>query len=176
VKEERLFARFVEEFEDQGGILLFPRGDSTMEEALSFMVREEGIKTYALSQKTPKVRAIDSALKALGLQKSRDYPSLDLGVTRAQGAGASTGTLVFVFQKGRDHLLTSLPRVHLAVLRMEDLREHVSQAAIPFLKESREGPPPYISLVTGPSRTGDIELTHVTGVHGPEKLYLVVVS
>ncbi len=174
MRKERLFARFVEEFQAQGGVLLFPWEEITMEDALSAMVQEEGIKTYAISQRTPRVKAIDSLLKRLGLEKSRDYPSLDLGITRAHGAGATTGTLVFAFRGGRDHLLTSLPRVHLAVLRMEDLKEHVSQAAIPHLKDP-QGSPPYLSMVTGPSRTGDIELTHVTGVHGPEKLYLVVV-
>jgi len=175
VKEEGLFSRFVEEFEAAGGRLLFPRDGVSLNQALSRMVEEEGIRSYAISQRTPRLRAIDALFKELGLEKSRDYPSLDMGVTRAHGAGATTGTLIFVFKGGRDHLLTSLPRVHLAVLRMEDLREHVSEAAIPFLRDP-EGPPPYISLVTGPSRTGDIELTHVTGVHGPEKLYLVVVS
>ncbi len=175
MREDRLFLRFVEEFEGAGGILLYPRGEVTLEEAIALMVEGEGIKSYAISQKTPRVKAIDSVLKDLGLEKSRDYPGLDLGVTRAHGAGALTGTLVFVFGEGRDHLLTSLPRVHLAVLRREDLCEHVSQAVIPHL-QGEGNPPPYISLVTGPSRTGDIELTHVTGVHGPEKLYLMVVS
>jgi len=175
VSNQDLFARFVEEFEAQGGVLLFPRDEEvTLEEALSRIVDREGIKTYAISQRTPRVRFIDGLLKRLGLEKSRDYPALDLGITRAHGAGATTGTLVFAFREGRDHLLTSLPRVHLAVLRMEDLREHVSQAALPHLRDP-QGPPPYLSLVTGPSRTGDIELTHVTGVHGPERLYLVVV-
>lgn len=175
MKEERLFARFVDEFQAQGGVLLFPKEGTTLEEVLGRMVEEEGIKTYAISRRTPRFKSMDALFKGLGLEKSRDYSSLDLGVTRAHGAGASTGTLVLVFREGRDHLLSSLPRVHMAVMRREDLREHISQVAIPYLRDP-QGPPPYVSMVTGPSRTGDIELTHVTGVHGPEKLYLVVVS
>ncbi|RLD96361.1 MAG: hypothetical protein DRI93_01260 [Aquificota bacterium] len=175
MSEDRLFSRFVEEFEAAGGVLLYPRGEETLEEVLTRMVEEEGIKSYAISQRTPRFKVIDTLFKDLGLEKSRDYPSLDLGVTRAHGAGALTGTLVFVFKEGRDHLLTSLPRIHLAVLRREDLYQHVSRAVAPHVQDRGELPP-YISLVTGPSRTGDIELTHVTGVHGPEQLYLVVVS
>ena len=169
-----LFRCFIHEFEAVGGVLLFPKDGMALEEALKLMVQEEGVASYGLSQRTPKARTIGAILKGLGVERSRDHRSLDLGITGAQGAGATTGTLAFAFWKGRDHLLTSLPRVHLAVLREGHIFPHISQGVAPLL-HSDEGPPPYLSMVTGPSLTGDIELTHVSGVHGPEKLYLMVV-
>jgi L-lactate dehydrogenase complex protein LldG len=173
VKSLDLSQRFVQEFESAGGVLLFPSDNESLERALVSMVEEEGITSYAVSRRTPRLKTIDGILKGAGLERSRDYPSLDMGITGAQGAGASTGTLVFSFQKGGDHLLTALPRVHLAVLKEADITPHVSESVKKLMEKS---PPPYLSLVTGPSITGDIELNHVTGVHGPEKLYLVMVS
>ena len=170
---EDLLSKFIKQFEAFDGVLLFPREGMTMEEALKEMMEKEGITTFAISQETPKYQTIKEGLTKLGAKESQDYPSLDLGITKAHGAGAETGTLAFVFRGEEDHLLTSLPRVHLAVLEKENLRPHIAQATLPYLKA--DGPPPYISLVTGPSRTADIELTTVTGVHGPEKLYLMVV-
>lgn len=171
---EDLFERFAQAFEAAGGELLFPKDGLALKEALETMIQKEEVTSYGLSWRAPKARVIDAILKDLGVERSRDYSSVDLGITGAQGAGAATGTLAFAFWKGRDHLLTSLPRIHLGVLRRRDIFPHISQAVMPPLK-SVEPPPPYLSLVTGPSKTGDIELTHVTGVHGPEKLYLLVV-
>ncbi len=170
-----LLSLFLENFEAAGGVILYPQKGESIQKALTHMVKAEGVRYFAISSDVPNFNMVSRLLEGLGLERPQRYQALDLGITRAHGAGASTGTLVFVFSEGRDHLLTSLPRVHLAVLRREDLHENVSHATISFLKDP-EGPPPYVSLVTGPSRTGDIELTHVTGVHGPEKLYLVVVS
>jgi len=174
VTPQDLFQRFIQGFEVAGGILLFPKDGVALEEALEAMIQEEGVTSYGLSRRAPKARTIDAILKGLGVERSRDYSSVDLGITGVQGAGATTGTLAFAFWKGRDHLLTSLPRIHLAVLREGYIFPHISQGVMPLLN-SDECPPPYLSLVTGPSMTGDIELTHVTGVHGPEKLYLLVV-
>lgn len=169
-----LFKRFIQRFEVAGGKLLFPKDGLALKEALEAMIQKEGVTSYGLYRRAPKARVIDAILKGLGVERSRDYSSVDLGITGVQGAGAATGTLAFAFWKGRDHLLTSLPRIHLAVLREGDIFPHIFQGIMPLLN-SDESPPPYLSLVTGPSMTGDIELTHVTGVHGPEKLYLLVV-
>ena len=169
-----LFELFIRRFEAAGGTLLFPKDGLALKEALETMIQEEGVTSYGLSSRTPKARTINAILKDLGIERSRDYSSVDLGITGAQGAGAATGTLAFAFWKGMDHLLTSLPRIHLAVLREGDIFPHIFQGIMPLLN-SDASPPPYLSLVTGPSMTGDIELTHVTGVHGPEKLYLLVV-
>ncbi len=170
---EELLSRFIKQFEAFDGVFLFPRDEISLEEALEGMVKDEEIATFAISQETPRYQILREGLTKMGVKESHDYPSLDLGITKAHGAGAETGTLAFAFRKEEDHLLTSLPRVHLAVLEKENLCPHIAQATLPHLKE--EDPPRYISLVTGPSRTADIELTTVTGVHGPEKLYLVVV-
>ncbi len=171
---EDLFQSFAREYEAAGGVLLAHTGNKNeIKEALKEMITQEGVSSYAISKGTPRMGLIDEILKEMGVEKSRDYSAVELGITGAQAAGASTGTLVFAFQRGKDHLLTSLPRIHMAVLREGNLYMHVSQAVIPLLKE--EAPPSYISLVTGPSMTGDIELEHVKGVHGPERLYLMVV-
>lgn len=166
-----MLKRFLKEFEAAGGVLLNPKG-SSLEESLETLVRKESIANYALSSRTPKFKRVHSTLKALGVPKAVDYEGLDLGITGAYGAGAKTGTLVTAFEKGRAHLLTSLSRIYLVILRENLIFPTVGEAVLTLLTEKSY---PYISLITGPSKTGDIELFHVNGVHGPEKLFLVVV-
>ena len=43
-------------------------------------------------------------------------------------------------------------------------------------KHNREGVPACLSLITGPSKTGDIELRLVTGVHGPGEVHVVLID
>jgi L-lactate dehydrogenase complex protein LldG len=66
----------------------------------------------------------------------------------------------------RARVVSLLPRVHLAILTPAALRADLHQV---FAEVKHD---PYCVLVTGPSRTSDIELTLTLGVHGPKSLYV----
>lgn len=87
-----------------------------------------------------------------------------LGITPCDAYLAETGSLAFPAGLGRGPLASLLPPVHLALSApgrcLEDLGEYLALAPLP----SR------LQLVTGPSRTGDIEGTLSTGVHGPGRV------
>jgi L-lactate dehydrogenase complex protein LldG len=101
----------------------------------------------------------------------------DAGVTGAVMGVAETGS---VLVEGNDlfpRLATMLPLVHVVLLReasiapsLEEVGEHLRRSAM------GEGGAQvrYASLVTGPSRTADVEKTLSTGVHGPGELHIVL--
>ncbi len=90
----------------------------------------------------------------------------EVSFTEAAAASADTGSLIFAFSSGDTHLLTSLPKIHVVFLKSRLIFETLEEALDRFKDFS------YISVITGPSKTGDIELIHVAGVHGPERLLL----
>lgn len=94
-----------------------------------------------------------------------------LGVCCVQAAIAETGTLVLCSKSERHRLVSLVPPVHLALVQGRDLVPDLD-AAMEHL--SHAGPPPLVSFITGPSRTADIELTLVVGVHGPEELHVIL--
>lgn len=94
-----------------------------------------------------------------------------LGVSCAQAAIAETGTLVLGSASERHRLVSLVPPVHLALVRVADLVPDLD-AAMEHL--NRSGLPPLVSFITGPSRTADIELTLVVGVHGPQELHVIL--
>jgi L-lactate dehydrogenase complex protein LldG len=96
----------------------------------------------------------------------------DIGLTHAWRGVAETGTLLVRSDVGRRAAL--LPRVHLMALALTDLRPGLSEvlAEVSALAE----PPRALVAISGPSRTGDIEMTLVTGVHGPEQVVLLLVG
>jgi L-lactate dehydrogenase complex protein LldG len=141
--------------------------------ALADLVKAEGVKKATLWS-TPDLEALGVAsnLKTLGVQlvspqaDLRDVAKCDLGVTSVDIALPETGTLLLRSSPERPRVVSLLPRIHLALLRPEVLRADLHQA---FAEVKQDG---YVVLVTGPSRTADIELTLTLGVHGPKSLYV----
>lgn len=99
----------------------------------------------------------------------------DAGVTRVQAAIAETGTLVLATDAERHRLTSLVPEVHVAVVRASDVVPSLDEAMTRFGARPG-GPPRCITFITGPSRTADIELQLVVGVHGPRELHVVFLS
>lgn len=100
----------------------------------------------------------------------------DLGVSEAQGGIAETGTLVLDSADERHRLVSLVPPVHLALLPASRLRGTLGEALGAACSAHPELAGRALTLITGPSRTADIELTLVVGVHGPEQLYVIVLE
>lgn len=103
----------------------------------------------------------------------------DLGVSGAHCAIAETGTLALIAGEGQGRAVTALPPVHVAVVEAERLVASVDEF-FALLRRSAEGEVPAlescISFITGPSRSGDIELTLTLGVHGPRELHIILLG
>ena len=94
----------------------------------------------------------------------------DVGITSADFALADTGTLVFLSEP---RLISLLPPRHIAIVERDKiisgLDELFSRVPHPAARSSS------MVLVTGPSRTGDIEMRLVRGVHGPGEIIVLIV-
>jgi iron-sulfur cluster protein len=104
----------------------------------------------------------------------------DIGISGANVAIADTGTLVIITNEGNDRLVTTLPPVHIAVLGIEKIVPKMEDATaiLQVLPRSGTGQKltSYVSFITGPSRSADIELTLTIGVHGPKELHIVLLD
>jgi L-lactate dehydrogenase complex protein LldG len=95
----------------------------------------------------------------------------DTAVTRAPLAIAETGTLVQPARKGSPASWHFRPGFEIAILRASDIVTSL-EAALAKIGAL----PATVNLITGPSRTGDIEQTLELGAHGPKELAVVVVK
>jgi L-lactate dehydrogenase complex protein LldG len=134
------------------------------------------------------VNGVPSALSALGLARidadipwSPDrashlarYQGLGIGVTGADAGLAESGSLVLTHGPGRPRMASLVPDVHIALLEVRLMVPSLAQWA----QQNRRIPADTANLVivTGPSRTGDIEMQLNLGVHGPRHLHVVLVS
>ncbi len=96
--------------------------------------------------------------------------ALRVGVTKAICGLADTGAILIADGKGNPLQASLLPEIHIAVLRTSDILPSLADALpLPILRTSRSA-----VVITGPSRTGDIEMSHTIGVHGPGELIIIL--
>lgn len=129
----------------------------------------------------PELAAIASSLPAsarvLPVSAPRDeLLAADAGVTCAQWGIAETGTLVLLSASEQNRVASLLPAVHVAVLPESRLLGTLGDV-FAALRDTNGAPTSRtITFVTGPSRTADIELTLVVGVHGPKALHVLLLA
>jgi iron-sulfur cluster protein len=100
----------------------------------------------------------------------------DIGISGANVVAAETGTLFIIENEGNIRLATGAPEVHVALVGMEKLVPTLSDAykvSEVTWRYANYTIPSYVSLVSGPSKTGDIEKVTTYGAHGPREFHVV---
>jgi L-lactate dehydrogenase complex protein LldG len=98
-----------------------------------------------------------------------------VGITGTFCAIAETGTLMLL-SGAQTHAATSLlPETHIAIVPAARVVRSMEDAW-DLLRREKHGLPRQVAFVSGPSRTADIEMTLVLGIHGPYRVHIVVVG
>jgi L-lactate dehydrogenase complex protein LldG len=97
-----------------------------------------------------------------------------IGITSVEYALAETGTFVMLSSPREARLISLLPPVHIAVFSRSRILANLNEllSVVPNPAEQTSS----MVLITGPSRTADIEQILVRGVHGPGEIYAVIVE
>jgi L-lactate dehydrogenase complex protein LldG len=171
---------FIERFEEQGGEVERVAG---LEEALTKIAEEVARSGMPLAVASCDQRVLEFLKRETRGKIELVPPKGPLNLIERAGAGltfpaagvAETGSILEICYDDADRLVSSLPPIHFAYLR--------SGAIVPSLldigwviRDAHRNAPFTATLISGPSRTGDIELTLVKGVHGPHtvKVFLEV--
>lgn len=136
-------------------------------------VADHGIST-AVTSREPEAVALGAALGAAGVEVApydrESAAAADLAVTSATHAIAATGSLVVDSGIAGSRAVSLLPRVHLCVVP----RSRIVASHADVLRPQTSPMPSARVLITGPSRTGDIEQRLTLGAHGPVALHVIV--
>jgi L-lactate dehydrogenase complex protein LldG len=195
--EERV-ARFQAEFERVAGVFHRAREASEAQEIAVQIAREREVRA-AVTWPGPLLGrlGIGQALGARGIEvwdgSPRRFDALseaerglvrerlaiaELGITEVDHAVADSGSLILFAGPGRGRLASALPLYHLAVVRPEQILGSLDELP----KHLRARPPDArglwmpsaIAVITGPSRSADIELSLTRGVHGPREVHVLL--
>lgn len=145
--------------------------DTALTGDLIDFLKERKIQTLAAWEAIPGVEP--AQLSGAGFRiVPADDPSSQAGLTGATCGISESGTLVLASGAGQPAGASLLPGVHLAVLHTSQIVSSLEEALqFPEIRRAAT-----TVLVTGPSRTADIEMTLTIGVHGPGELHVFLVD
>ncbi len=161
---QSLAARFAEELTALGG-KVYPIRMEDLPGKLGDLLKSRGIQ---------RALADDAGAAYLGdISAVREPdPAVRAGVTGALVGIAESGSLVLVSGEGQTLTASLLPEIHIAVLKVSAIVAGLEEALRrPELRTAAAG-----VIVTGPSRTADIEMTLTIGVHGPGELHVFLID
>lgn len=147
-------------------------GGDALGEALTVILRGHGATRVAVPDPAAGYVASLRGAGFLFAERDDEVWECEAGLTSARLAIAETGTLVLDVAHERSRLASLLPPVHVCVVPTGALVATVGTA---LQRIGGEGVSSCVTFVTGPSRTADIELKLVVGVHGPRVLEVVFV-
>ncbi len=168
---EDLTARFIAELDLLGGTT-HRVARSALAETLIGLLRERGIEAALAWDEIEHLGQAELAAAGIRLVRTGDPSSLRVGITGALAGIAETGSLVLTTGKGRPLSASLLPEMHIAIVGRSRIMWSLEEAL--RLRQIREASAAVV--VTGPSRTADIEMTLTIGVHGPKELIVYVVE
>ena len=98
----------------------------------------------------------------------------DAGITSTYGAIAETGALILWSSAEEPRQMSLVPPIHIAVLKADKI--YNTFVEVMQQENWAGGMPTNAFLISGPSKTADIELTLAFGVHGPKELIVMVID
>ena len=173
---------------EQTGIVCRANGPEAAAETLAEIFETHGI-SRAIASTDPVIRSLDlvprGCARGLALSSQSAYSGreafrqavfeeADAGITGAEFGVAESGTLVLGFDGDHARLISLAPNVHIVFLPLARIVADCEAALAGLDKEERTFS--QIVFITGPSMTADIQGRPFKGMHGPQKLIVVLVG
>ncbi len=140
---------------------------------VEFLLEWLGIKVIPIHPMTD-----DPEAKEKCLQFREDIEKAGIGLSAADFVLADSGTIVVRACAGRERSTSLVPPVHIALIKADQILPGLDDL-LPFLQKDLHEKGTLesaLTFITGPSRTGDIELTLTLGVHGPKEVYMILLD
>ena len=126
---------------------------------------------WANNPELPALKSYDRPMEEWKAELFNDTPA---SLTGTLGAIAATGSLIIWPTREEPRLMSLVPPVHFALLKASEIRDNFYQVQEEF--EWAQGMPTNALLVSGPSKTADIEQVLAYGAHGPKDLVVLILE
>ncbi|NHV30596.1 lactate utilization protein C [Burkholderia sp. D-99] len=151
---------------------------------LAARLAEAGVRRLLLDPARAESAALSRALsdtiapvpfdRPIDAWKTELFDTIDAGFTVARSGIAATGTVVLAPDAGSPRTVSLVPPLHVALVHANTL--HPDLHAAVRAERWHAGMPTNLVLVSGPSKTSDIQQTLAYGAHGPRRLWVVIVT
>ena len=185
---QETIARFIHQFEHVSGHAYCAGNVDAFRRQLTTIIEQYRPNSLATGDLPPSLsKIVSECCEQLEVAywappyRRADLPGLidsaGIGVGFVQHAIAETGTLIELTTNDASRLVSSLPRVYVGIVLAKDIvAAYYDCARSVSTAFSSNAANCVVSFISGPSRTGDIELKLTLGVHGPEEAHAIIVD
>jgi L-lactate dehydrogenase complex protein LldG len=165
----------------QAVVSMVRRMDDILRYAIDLTLQENGNTIAAPDLDGPGLQKLEDLCRISGLTllypplRNHQEGGIHTALTGANWAIAETGTLVLDSSSEDIRIATMLSETHIAWIPASRIVPEVS-ALSAYMQEKMASPPGYMAFITGPSRTADIERVLAIGVHGPQRLHILIME
>lgn len=165
---------FAKRFTGVGGKFVYCEDEvSLLENLLSLADTEKLRRMYAWE---PDIRELLDRYEFPYYHTERDFMLAEAGITTCEALIARSGSLLVSNGNTAGRRLSIFPSTHIVVATTSQLVMDIKDGLGLIRERYGESIPSLVSVVTGPSRTADIEKTLVLGAHGPKEVYVFLVE
>jgi len=165
---------FAEEFIKVSGKFVYCESlQEFIENLKALMSENQWDNVFCLEEK---VKQILTEGNVLYLSDEADFHDIEVGITQCEYLIARLGSIMVSSKQQCGRRMFVYPPVHIVLAYTSQLVPDLKQALVGIKQKYGDKIPSMISVITGPSRTADIEKTLILGAHGPKEIYVFLVD
>jgi len=166
--DDELEVTFAEELNKVGGHFVYCLDKNELEINLKRLIESQ--KWDKVFTKNHKIKEILSSINCKAHSNTSDMSEIKVSITSCEALVARLGSVIISAKQESGRRLNFIPDTHIVIANSSQIKANIKEAFI-SIKEKYEGKMPSMTtMITGPSRTADIEKTLVMGAHGPRSL------
>ena len=173
-EQEPIDLRFAQQFTAVGGRFMYCEDELQLAENLVLLAEKEKLRRmYAWE---PDIRELLGRYEFPVYEDDLGFMEAEVGITGCEALVARSGSILVSNGTAAGRRLGIYPHIHIVIAYTAQLVWDIKDGLELIRNRYEEHLPSMINLISGPSRTADIEKTLVMGAHGPKDLYLFLLD
>ena len=171
---ETLDITFATEFSKVAGKFIYCEDEKDLQENLISLIGEKKWENIFCLEPGIKETLAEAGIPFVSLEK--EFSKMDAGITYCEYLIARLGSIMVSSKQTSGRRLNVFPENHIVIAKSSQIVADLKDALKNIKEKYVNNLPSMISVITGPSRTADIEKTLVMGAHGPRELYVFLID
>lgn len=173
-QEEGPEVQFATKLKECGGTFIYCAREGDVINNLVVLIKKEGWENIMCGDVN--MAGILSQHDIVTINKPDEFNSISVGITNCDFLISRFGSVMVSSGLGVGRRIFVFPETHIVIARASQVVPELKDALTGMKKKYKGNFPSQVTVITGPSRTADIEKTLVMGAHGPKNLYVFMID
>lgn len=173
-EDESIDVLFAQRFTAVAGNFIYCEDEISLIENLIILAEQKKLRRMYVWE--PPIQQLLSRYEFPFFSTEKDFLEAEAGITACEALIARSGSILVSNGSAAGRRLTVYPHAHIVIAYASQLVMDIKDGLQLMQQRYGESIPSLISVITGPSRTADIEKTLVLGAHGPKEVYLFLLE